>query len=253
MLGKLLEKAKAPPPVLPAVADGHRIYAVGDIHGRADLLAEMHAAIREDAADHQANRRVVIYLGDYIDRGMESRAVIDMLLDEPLAEFERVHLKGNHEALMLDFLGNAEAGPGWLMNGGLQTLASYGVAPESAAMSRVALEAMREALAEALPQRHLDFLSSLQLVHVEGDYAFVHAGIRPGTPIERQSETDLLWIREAFLDSRANHGKVVVHGHTIAWEPEVLTNRIGIDTGAFASGVLSALVLQGESQEILQT
>ena len=246
-MGKPKEVAPA------AVPAGRRVYAVGDIHGRRDLLEALHDRILEDAADHAGSRFVVVYLGDYVDRGMQSREVVDLLLDEPLQGFETIHLKGNHEAFLLGFLEEPADGAGWLFNGGLQTLASYGLKPSATATAGDGLPKLQAELLAALPERHLDFYAALKMWHVEGDYAFVHAGIRPGTPLESQTEQDLLWIRESFLDSRADHGKVVVHGHTITWEPEVRVNRIGIDTGAFASGVLTCLVLDGETREFLHT
>lgn len=232
---------------------GARVYAVGDIHGRADLLSEMHGLILADAAASDAERRVVVYLGDYVDRGLESRQVVDLLLDEPLAGFESVHLKGNHEEFMLVFLEDTGVATGWLNNGGNATLYSYGVGLGDAASMAERVEAAQADLAGKLPPRHLRFLDSLRLSHEEGDYLFVHAGIRPGIPLERQREEDILWIRDDFLDSTRDHGKVIVHGHSITSEPEVLPNRIGIDTGAFGSGTLTCLVLEGAERDFLFT
>ncbi len=239
-----------PPPAVPA---GARVYAVGDIHGRADLLAELHGLILADAAASDAERRVVVYLGDYVDRGLESRQVVDLLLDEPLPGFESVHLKGNHEEFLLVFLEDTGVGAGWLNNGGNATLYSYGVGLGEGVSMAERLEAAQADLADKVPQRHLRFLESLSLTHEEGDYLFVHAGIRPGIPLERQREEDMLWIRDDFLGSGRDHGRIVVHGHSITSEPEVLPNRIGIDTGAFASGTLSCLVLEGAEREFLMT
>jgi serine/threonine protein phosphatase 1 len=239
-----------PPPTVPA---GARVYAVGDIHGRAGLLSEMHGLILADAATSDAERRVVVYLGDYVDRGLESRQVVDVLLDEPLPGFESVHLKGNHEEFMLVFLEDTGVGTGWLNNGGNATLYSYGVGLDEAAGVAERLEAARVDLASKLPPRHLGFLGSLRLTHEEGDYLFVHAGIRPGIPLERQHEEDILWIRDDFLDSTRDHGKIIVHGHSITTDPEVRPNRIGIDTGAFGSGTLTCLVLEGAEREFLLT
>lgn len=239
-----------------AVPDGTRVYAVGDIHGRADLLAALHERIREDAAASDAGRKLVVYLGDYVDRGAESKQVIDLLLDRPLEGFEAVHLKGNHEAFMLDFLSDPLVAQVWIANGGGATLASYGVEYGHLMGRPLGMEEiddLRQALTEALPERHRAFLDNLALHHREGDYLFVHAGIRPGVPVERQDEEDLVWIRDEFLDSAADHGFVVVHGHTIEWDPVVRSNRIGIDTGAFASGTLTALVLEGEERDFLHT
>lgn len=237
------------PPRVPA---GDLVYAVGDLHGRADLLDDMRARIEADAAAGAADRRWIVYLGDYVDRGPDVRGVIDRLLAGPPAGFEQVCLMGNHEAWLLDFLRDARAGNGWLMNGGGATLASYGVATRRLGpLGR--LEALRAAFDEALPDAHRRFLSELRLMWRLGDYAFVHAGVRPGTPLEGQDEHDLLWIREEFLAAPDDFGAVVVHGHTIEDAPVVLPNRIGLDTGAFATGRLTCLVLDGTERRFLQT
>jgi serine/threonine protein phosphatase 1 len=238
---------------LPAVSPGSRVYAVGDIHGRADLLAEIHRRIGADAAAAGASRKVVVYIGDYVDRGFESREVIDLLLDEPLAGFEAVHLKGNHEEILLRFLDDTSVGALWLFNGGDKTLYSYGVEVPAGFPDEGWFATAQSEFRQKLPPAHLEFLRSLRLSHMEGDYLLVHAGIRPGVPFEEQSEHDRLWIREGFLDSAADFGKIVVHGHTITPEPELLANRIGIDTGAYRSGHLTCLVLEGESRRLLQT
>lgn len=233
-----------------------RVYAVGDVHGRADLLELLHDRIRADAEGSGATRKVVVYLGDYVDRGNESRRVIDMLIEQPLEGFEMVHLKGNHEAFMIDFMDDPMLAQVWIMNGGGATLASYGVEYDHLAGRPLGwddLEELRRRFVEALPDSHRDFLENLALHHVEGDYLFVHAGIRPGVPVDEQNEDDLVWIRDEFLDSAADHGKIVVHGHTIEWDPVVRPNRIGIDTGAFASGTLTALALEGAERDFLHT
>jgi serine/threonine protein phosphatase 1 len=239
--------------MIPQAPPGSRIYAIGDIHGRADLLRRLHRLIHEDAYRRQAPRNVVVYLGDYIDRGDESPAVIDLLLDEPLPSFESVHLKGNHEESLLRFLEEATIGPAWLFYGGAQTLRSYGVRPPDAPMNPRELARAQGELAERLPQRHRRFMQGLALTHAEGDYFFAHAGVRPGLPLAQQAEQDLLWIRDDFLLSEEHFGKIVVHGHTITPRPEVKRNRIGIDTGAFASGRLTCLILEGSQLGFLQT
>jgi serine/threonine protein phosphatase 1 len=255
MITRLFGKARQDEPrgAAPEVAPGSRIYAVGDIHGRVDLLRAMHQLIHEDAYRRQAQRNVVVYLGDYIDRGDDSRAVIDLLLDEPLPSFESIHLKGNHEDSMLRFLDDPSIGPSWLFYGGAQTLMSYGVRPPTPLTRPDELARAQRELRERLPMRHRRFLQALPLTHEEGDYLFVHAGLRPGLPLERQSAEDLLWIRDQFLLSDAEFGKIVVHGHSITPRPDVRRNRIGIDTGAFASGTLTCLVLEGTDWLFLQT
>lgn len=236
------------------VPAGSRVYAIGDIHGRADLLREMHELIRADAKEFPSDRRVVVYLGDYVDRGDESRQVIDLLLDEKLAGFESIYLLGNHERTLLDFLNDISVAPSWFLYGGVETLASYGVRldrrlpSESACYTQAQLELRR-----TLPPRQLAFLHALKLTHVEGDYLFAHAGIRPGVALDAQAERDVIWIRDEFLESTVNHGKIVVHGHTITDAPETRANRIGIDTGAFASGKLTCLVLQDDWRGFLST
>jgi len=227
------------------------IYAIGDIHGRADLLSEVYRRIRTDGS--KAERRVVVHVGDYVDRGDQSRAVIDLILSKPLAGFQCVHLLGNHEQFMMDFLHNAAVGPVWFMNGGDATLASYRVALKGGDTREAMMLRLQQDFREKLPPEHRTFLNTLKLMHREGDYLFVHAGIRPGAALEAQVPEDVLWIREEFLDSGTNHGACVVHGHTITDQPEFKKNRIGIDTGAFMSGRLTCLVLEGEDQRVLQT
>ncbi|MEE9249807.1 MAG: metallophosphoesterase family protein [Alphaproteobacteria bacterium] len=237
----------------PKVPDGTRVYVVGDVHGRADLLRQLHGQILEHAKAFAGGRKAVVYLGDYVDRGLQSREVIELLLDEPLAGFEAVYLKGNHEQFLLEFLADASIGPTWMFNGGDATLYSYKVGRTGLWSGDEALRRLQADFRANLPERHLEFVRSLDLSHVEGDYLFVHAGIRPGVPFEEQKEFDLLWIREEFLHSQADYGRVVVHGHTIVPDPEIRANRIGVDTGAFASGRLTCLVLEGESRTFLQT
>ena len=250
MLGRLF--GRKVPQTPSQVPPGTRVYAIGDIHGRADLLKEINQLIHEDAYERQAPRNVVVYLGDYIDRGPDSRGVIDRFLDAPLPGFEIVHLVGNHEDSLLRFLDDLQIGPSWLDYGGDKTLHSYGVAPPDPNSTRDLLRAQAE-LHRALPQRHLEFYRSLQLSCVEGDYFFVHAGVRPGVALAQQSPDDLIWIRSEFLHSGAEFGKIIVHGHSITALPEVRRNRIGIDTGAYHSGKLTALVLEGEEFAFLQT
>lgn len=235
----------------PCVADNRRVYCIGDIHGRLDLLEELHTMINVDA-DGFDGSKVIVYLGDYIDRGAQSAQVLDLLVGESPAGFETVYLKGNHEQSMLDFLRDPYSTAAWLIYGGRVTMLSYGIAPGKI-MRMEALEQLRDELVERVPQKHIDFMRACQLLHTEGDYCFVHAGIRPQVPLEMQMDNDLMWIREEFTHSKVQHGHVVVHGHTIAEEVEWLPNRIGIDTGAYQSGLLTALVLQGQEQRLLQT
>lgn len=229
-----------------------RLYCIGDVHGRLDLLEELHDMIQQDGAGFEGSK-VLVYLGDYIDRGAQSKQVLDLLIEQPLAGFETVHLLGNHEHAMLDFLRNPQGiGAAWLSFGGQVTCMSYGVGI-GRVMMNMDLDLLCEELTGKVPQSHLDFLNSMPLYHTEGDYCFVHAGIRPGLTIEEQEVGDLLWIREEFTQSRSQHDYVVVHGHTISEEVESLPNRIGIDTGAYQTGLLTALVLEGTERRLLQT
>jgi serine/threonine protein phosphatase 1 len=233
------------------VPDGVRLYAVGDIHGRADLLDDLHGQIAGDAERAPGRRRVVVYLGDYVDRGPDSQGVVEGLIERPLPGFECVQLKGNHEAFLLAFIDDAEAGDAWMMNGGESTLASYGV--DTVGYGDDALERARLAFIRALPSSHLDFFRGLALTFDAGDYLFVHAGIRPGVGLRRQKDVDLMWIRDDFLESDADFGHVVVHGHSIRPEPDIRPNRIGIDTGAHSSGRLTCLVLEAGTRRFLHT
>jgi serine/threonine protein phosphatase 1 len=237
----------------PSAPPGTRLYAIGDIHGRADLLRALTALIRDDARRRQAPRNVAVYLGDYVDRGPHSRDVIDLLRSEPLPGFEHIHLRGNHEDVMLRFLVDISVGPSWLAFGGRETLQSYGVDAPFPEAAPDELERAQRALAQRLPAEHLAFLRGLRLLHQEGDFCFVHAGVKPGVPLDRQREQDLLWIRDEFLASNAEFGRIVVHGHSISPVPEVRRNRIGIDTGAFRTDRLTCLVLEGAERSFLQT
>lgn len=236
-----------------AVPPGTRVYAIGDVHGRLDLLMRLEAMMEADLARSRPARTVAVYLGDYVDRGVASRGVLDHLLDHPPPVDEVVHLLGNHEETMCRFLVDPWIGENWLRFGGLETLKSYGVAPDPDLPAEERLRRMQEGFSLAVPERHWAFLEGLPLRHEEGGYFFVHAGVRPRVPLDRQRRFDLLWIRDEFLDSEVDHGRVVVHGHSISSEPEILPNRIGIDTGAFMSGRLTALVLEGEERRFLST
>jgi serine/threonine protein phosphatase 1 len=224
------------------------MYVIGDIHGRLDLLDRLIAAIERDAK-RQGIDCLTVTLGDYIDRGPHSRGVLERLAENPFPG-EYVALKGNHEQLLEMFLGDPEIGPHWRQLGGLETLHSFGVriAP---LLSSHDYEEAAERLRDALMPAHEKFLASLQTSLSVGRYFLCHAGVRPGVPLERQNEEDLLWIRDEFLNSEADFGKVVVHGHTPTEKPEVLPNRINIDTGAFATGRLTCVVLDGEAQRFI--
>ncbi len=229
------------------------IYAVGDVHGRSDLLGALLRVLEADAA-RAGEPATLIFLGDLVDRGPDSAGVVARvcaLRDSGLwAGVEA--LKGNHEDAMLLFLEDATFGPTWTQHGGGATLASYGVAPPVGRADAAVWEATRLAFREALPPAHLAFLQGANLSLVRGDYVFVHAGVRPGVTLEDQDPHDLMWIRQDFLSSRRACDKVVVHGHTPTEAPELEPWRIGVDTGAYATGTLSAVRLTGADRAILQ-
>lgn len=241
-------------PAARTVPQGTVVYAIGDIHGRLDKLLALEAMIEEDAHERRVQRRVVVYLGDYVDRGPASQGVVEHLTLSRLRGFDVVYLLGNHERLMLEFLDDPETAGPWFANGGLPTLASYGLpAMERKDLTASDILRLQDGMRSLLPTRHRNFLHNLKLVHREGDFVFVHAGIRPGIALDAQKEDDLIWIRQPFLGSNSDHGFVVVHGHTITEEPEFRPNRIGIDTGAYDSGVLTALAIEGGNVAVLQT
>lgn len=233
--------------------DAPRLYAIGDIHGSLDQLRQLHTLIASDAEKHQARSKTIVYLGDYIDRGPDSAAIIDLLLDRPLDGFVSVHLKGNHEDTLLRFLDGEPVGPMWFTYGGMTTLLSYGVKPPRVSFGDADMIRVREDLGRAVPQRHLDFFRTLRLTHDAGGYFFVHAGVRPGTALERQDPEDLMWIRDIFHSSDEYFGRIIVHGHHISKEPDIRLNRIGIDTGAFATGRLTCFIADGTGRTFLAT
>jgi serine/threonine protein phosphatase 1 len=232
-------------PAAARLPDGLRIYAIGDIHGRADLLESLLLQIDEDCRLRPSRRPIVVFIGDYIDRGPASREVLDLLLGCKRTK-ETVFLKGNHETFVHRFLSEPAVLDEWRLCGGLETLVSYGLKPSinpgAAEQRRLA-----KALAKSIPKPHLEFLESLKLSFSCGDFLFVHADIRPGVPIRKQREEDLLWIREEFLSCEQRFEKFVVHGHTPVRTPDIRSNRINIDTGAFATGRLTCIVIEGAS------
>ncbi len=242
MLGFLRSRRIVKQPRLP---EGIRIYAFGDIHGRSDLLKEMFTVIDADIARNPVDRPIEVFLGDYIDRGPDSAHTLDLLLERSLYR-ETVFLKGNHEAYFLEVLRDPAKLEDWRQFGGLQTLMSYGIQPS---LNPDAAEQtdLISALIEVMPGDHLRFLQNLKPSFLCGDFFFVHAGVRPGIPLKEQQEADLLWIRNEFLDSEENFGKFIVHGHTPVREPDIRPNRINIDTGAYATGNLTLLTIQGSS------
>lgn len=224
---------------------GTRIYAVGDIHGRADLLSRVLIGIDAHARRFPAARALTVFLGDYIDRGPASRLVLEMLL-QWRREWDSVFLRGNHEDFLPRFLSDSRTLEDWRLYGGLETMLSYGLKP-TITPGRNEQIALADELAAAVPRSHLDFLRSLTCRFECGDLLFVHAGIRPGVPIHRQSQDDLLWIREEFLSCEQPFDRYVVHGHSPVHRPDVRPNRMNIDTGAFATGRLTCMVIEGSA------
>lgn len=227
-----------------------RIYAIGDIHGRADLLKMMFALIDLDVLERRVARPVEIYLGDYIDRGPASCEVLDQLIDRG-ARRETVCLKGNHEVFPAKFLRDPETLHEWAQFGGINTLLSYGLRPPRNPRHDE-LGALAAEFSAAIPKAHREFLTRLPPHQTCGDYYFVHAGVRPGVALPDQQEQDLLWIRGEFLRSDDDHGKVIVHGHTPVLEPEFRPNRINIDTGAYATGRLTYLIIDDNKLSLLR-
>ena len=242
MLGFLRSRRIVKQPRLP---EGIRIYAFGDVHGRSDLLKKMFTVIDADIEQNPVSRPIEVFLGDYVDRGPDSAHTLDLLLERSLYR-ETVFLKGNHEAFFLEVLRDPTKLEDWRKFGGLQTLMSYGIQPSLNPDAAEQTDLIR-ALIEVMPGDHLRFLQSLKPSFLCGDFFFVHAGVRPGVPLKEQQEADLLWIRNEFLDSEENFGKFIVHGHTPVREPDIRPNRINIDTGAYATGNLTLLTIQGSS------
>lgn len=235
------------------VPAGERFYVIGDVHGRADLLQQLHAMIADDAASRGWARNRLIYLGDYIDRGPDSRGVIALAMRDDPPGFGKLHLRGNHEAMLLDFLDNPHSGSAWLNIGGDAVLREYGIMVPSEFSQSGQLAHAAKLLAEAMLPDELAFLKNLKPCYQAGGYFFAHAGVRPGVTLDMQQEQDLVWIRRPFLNHNNDFGAIVVHGHTICNAVEIKPNRIGIDTGAHATGKLTCLILEANKRWLLQT
>lgn len=240
--GVHFQDAKGPPDL--------RIYAIGDIHGRLDLLLKMYDAIIEHRDRQPVADWRIIHLGDYVDRGSDSKGVIDFLIRATEQEARVIALAGNHDVGFLDFLAAPNPEELFAHNGGRETALSYGVRIDFS--DRAAFPAQAEALREAVPEAHRDFLRGLKFSCEFGDFFFCHAGIRPRIPLDSQDPNDLIWIREAFLKFEGLHPKIIVHGHTPSPEADVRANRVNVDTGAFRSGVLTALVVEGGDKHIMR-
>jgi serine/threonine protein phosphatase 1 len=236
----------------PAGARGYRAYAVGDIHGRVDLLEHLLAKIHADLQQRPARKTLLVFVGDLVDRGPSSAQVLERLRCYRRDGVQTVFLLGNHEEVLLRVLaGDPSVVESWLKFGGLQCLQSYGV--KLAQLRNRSAEEIVEIVRGAVPAEHVEFLNSFVDSCRFGDYLFVHAGIRPGVEVDQQTQSDLRWIREPFLFDESDHGFIVVHGHTIRDEVEERPNRIGIDTGAYRSGVLTALAIEGADRWLIDT
>ncbi|PHR94503.1 MAG: hypothetical protein COA69_00940 [Robiginitomaculum sp.] len=233
-------------------------YAIGDVHGRCDLLEQLLGIIASDidaVRGHVSAELVptIVFLGDYIDRGLQSREVIECLLSLPAVGLNRVFLKGNHEQTALKFLEDPTVGVQWSEHGAIETLVSYGVNVPVQRNDLQAWEDVNRAFAAALPQSHLDFMNSLKPYWIDGPFMFVHAGVDPNMPIDEQTEGEFLWIRDRFIQSRKHLPYIIVHGHTPEIKPVWDGRRIGLDTGAYMTGKLSAVRLFSGEVRFLST
>lgn len=231
---------------------GQRVYGIGDIHGRLDLLDELLLSIDADDASRPAADKSVIFLGDLIDRGPDSRGVVDRLIEYRMGKTEVRFLMGNHEQVFLRALsGDVNALRFLIRIGGRETILSYGIGESE--YGSLSYEQLGEALRAKVPEHHIAFLGGFEPWVEVGDYLFVHAGLRPGIPFHQQGLDELCWIRGDFLQHRGSFGKIVVHGHSISEDVEIRPNRIGIDTGAFATGRLTAIGLEQDQRWFLST
>lgn len=223
-----------------------RLYAIGDVHGRLDLLEAMHRAIAAEIARERPLDWRVVHLGDYVDRGPDSRGVVELLIAARTRDPRHVLLAGNHEEGLLTFLAAPDENGLFMRNGGVETARSYGVALDAGSV-----RPGRDQLAAAMPTAHVDFLAGLPCSFEAGDFFFCHAGIRPGVALRRQIPRDLMWIREEFLTDPRLHEKVIVHGHTPVRHAEIRANRVNLDSYAWDSGRLSALAVDGPAKRLL--
>lgn len=235
----------------PKIPNGRRIYAIGDVHGSANLLNCLIDRILADSAERGRQQGTLIILGDFIDRGSQSLEIVQGLYAQRELK-NLIVLLGNHEAAMISaYRGDQKAIEFWLKFGGIETLQSFGV--DVAAIDMEQIHSVTGMLQRHVPFEIINWMETLPTSYRAGDYLFVHAGIRPGVHLRRQRSADLLWIRDAFLDSEENHGVVVVHGHSPTGHVDFRSNRIGIDTGAYESGILSAIGLEGEERWVIDT
>lgn len=262
-VAKPIQVAKTQDRRIGTVPDKVCIYAIGDIHGRLDLLQKLVSKIQADAETLPADTQIkLVFLGDYIDRGLSSKQVVDYLISNKLDPFEKVFLMGNHEEALLRFIEDSSFGQTWANYGGIETLYSYGFqAPRQMMLSgqnseqtiEQAWDDLWNGFRRSIPNEHLTFYQQLPAYHIAGDYLFVHAGLKPGVPIDRQSSNDLLWIREEFLSHPQPFEKIIVHGHTPADQIFCDHRRIGLDTGAYITGRLSAGRFFGNDVRFIST
>jgi serine/threonine protein phosphatase 1 len=230
--------------------DGLLIFAIGDVHGRLDLLKKMYEGINDHLQQRAVTDWRIVHLGDYVDRGPDSRGVIDFLIAAKGRDPRVICLAGNHDVGFLDFLAEPDKNGLFATNGGYHTAKSYGVDLDF--LDAVAFPSQYEAFRDAVPETHRHFVQDLFFSAEFGDFFFCHAGIMPGVPLEEQEPRDLIWIRDRFLNDTQLHPKVIVHGHTPSPEPQVLGNRVNVDTWACGSGVLTALVIEGDDKQLMQ-
>ena len=247
MLGRLFRPSASRSASVP---NDRVVWAVGDVHGRADLLEPLLRRIEADADRVETH---LVMLGDYVDRGRDSRGVLQLLCEaEARGRVRLTALRGNHEDRMLAFLTEPRIGPSWCDYGGRDALASYGVGSPAGRTDAEGWAEAARALKAALPPQHLRLLENLRSFAEHGDYFFAHAGARPGVGLREQDPEDLMWIREPFLSDRRPFEKIVVHGHTPVDEPHVDSRRINLDTGAYATGLLTALRLERDERRFVQ-
>ena len=236
----------------PSVPAGYRVYAIGDIHGRLDLLNDTVSRIEADIDERQPAQNIIVFLGDLIDRGPASAEVVERLRTYRRDGVRTVFLSGNHEEVLLRLLrGESRYLRDWLTFGGAECARSYGI--RSSALRQMDAGQAVALLRQKIPDSHRNFFQSFVDTFRIGSYLFVHAGVRPGVPLSEQTQSDLRWIRGPFLENNSDHGFIVVHGHTIAGEIDIRDNRIGIDTGAYRTGVLTTMGLEGRERWFLQT
>jgi serine/threonine protein phosphatase 1 len=244
--------AKNASPVSPSVPEGQILYAIGDLHGMTTLTQCILVKVLNDAKRFSGDRARVIFLGDYVDKGDNAKTTLDLLIEaEHNTDVDWTFIKGNHEDALLTFLNDPEFGPQWLSYGGGPTLHAYGLTPPTDRNDPDAWHRLAEQLSHEMPSEHHRFLSRLVTSFEAGSYFFVHAGIRPGRSLKDQEDGDLMWIRRQFLDDKSKLPAIIVHGHSPDLKPYRDSRRIGIDTGAYATGCLTAVRLKGSAVDMI--